>query len=68
MMERDLLFQREHVNLLLKYNPQERYKYLLENSPIRISRISVTHLAQYLGISRETLSRMRAKVYKTEIM
>ncbi|MFN3997197.1 Crp/Fnr family transcriptional regulator [Algoriphagus sp.] len=39
----------------------ERYLHILENEPALIQRIPLTYLASYLGISRETLSRLRAK-------
>jgi len=37
----------------------ERYHYLLENEPELVLRVSNTDLASYLGISRETVSRIR---------
>lgn len=58
----------EHITILMKFNPEERYKYLIENKPDLVKRISVTHLAQFLDMSRETLSRMRAKVIDHTIM
>jgi CRP-like cAMP-binding protein len=58
----------EHITILMKFNPEERYKYLIANKPELVKRISVTHLAQFLDMSRETLSRMRAKVYDHTIM
>ncbi|MBK6355051.1 MAG: hypothetical protein IPF46_17090 [Saprospiraceae bacterium] len=63
-----MLNYKEHVNLLMKSNPEERYRYLLDTNPDLVKRISVTHLAQYLGISRETLSRIRAKISVSSIL
>lgn len=63
-----MLNHKEHVNLLMKSNPEERYRYLLDTNPDLVKRISVTHLAQYLGISRETLSRIRAKISVSSIL
>ena len=40
---------------------EQRYKNLLKNQPEAIHRISLGHIASYLGISRETLSRIRKK-------
>ena len=62
MLQQLLHLHKDHLNLLMKYSPEERYKYVLQNQPELVSRVSVTHMAQYLGLSRETLSRMRAKV------
>ena len=59
---------REHVTILMKFSPEERYKYLLTNKPELVQRISVTHLAQFLDISRETLSRMRARLAEQNIL
>ena len=56
------------MNMLMKPGPEERYKFLLQTEPELVNRVSVTHLAQYLGISRETLSRMRAKVAEGSIL
>ena len=38
---------------------KSRYKYLLEHHPRFINDISLTHLASYLGITKESLSRIR---------
>ncbi len=58
----------EHTAILMKYSPEERYKYMLEHKAALVQRLSVTHLAQYLDMSRETLSRMRAKVFEISIL
>ena len=41
---------------------QEKYESLLKNQKKLVQRIPIQHLASYLGISRETLSRVRSKV------
>jgi CRP-like cAMP-binding protein len=43
-------------------NATERYQLLLKNYPKIIQTIPLTHIASYLGISLETLSRLRAKL------
>jgi CRP-like cAMP-binding protein len=40
-------------------SPTDRYQFLIEHKPQYLQRISVLHLASYLGISRETLTRIR---------
>jgi hypothetical protein len=40
----------------------ERYKLLLEKQPHFVQQIPLTYLASYLGVSLETLSRIRAKI------
>ena len=42
--------------------PEQRYSFLLENKPHYLQRIPLTHLASYLGMSRETLTRIRKKI------
>ena len=39
----------------------ERYQQLLTQSPHLLERVSLGHIASYLGISQETLSRIRGK-------
>lgn len=40
----------------------DRYLYIVEHKPEYLQRIPLTYLASYLGISRETLSRIRKQV------
>lgn len=46
-----------HIHLK---SARERFKALLEHEPEVFQRVSLTHIASFLGISRETLSRLRA--------
>ena len=66
LIEQLLIVQEEHSNLFKIYSPTERYQYLLTKQPEILQRISLSQLASYLGIARETLSRIR-KV-KTKIL
>lgn len=47
---------------LRQHTAEERYKSLLKSDPELVKRVSVTVLASYLGMSRETLSRVRARI------
>lgn len=40
----------------------QRYLLLLEQAPHLLQHVQLTHIASYLGISLETLSRIRAKI------
>jgi hypothetical protein len=40
----------------------ERYALLLKDQPHFVQQIPLTYLASYLGVSLETLSRIRAKI------
>lgn len=58
---RMLLAAEEHSGLFKIYTPTERYRYIEEHRPELLRRIPLSQLASYLGIARETLSRIRAK-------
>lgn len=59
-----LSYYKEHMKLVMIKTPQERYDYLLSKNVDLIQRVSVTHLSQFLGLTRETVSRLRGK-FKT---
>lgn len=48
----------QRILLLLHKNPQERYNRLFQLQPLLLQRLPKTLLASYLGVSRETLSRL----------
>ena len=54
--------EQEHSNSFKLLSPEERYHFLLENNSQYLQRIPLIHLASYLGISRETLTRIRKKI------
>jgi len=47
---------------ILAHNAEERYKHLLEKHPELVREIPVKYLASYLGIQKQSLSRIRAKI------
>lgn len=49
----------EHYSILTLKTPIERYKYILKNRKELVNNLSITDLAKYLHLSRETLSRVR---------
>lgn len=49
----------ERSFLLQTHSAEQRYHWLLHNSPEALQRISLGHIASYLGITQETLSRIR---------
>lgn len=59
LLEQLLIAQEEHTNLFKIYSPAERYQYLQANVPELLQRVSLSQLASYLGVARETLSRIR---------
>ncbi len=49
------------ANALRMLSAKERYDLLLQTQPHLLQRVALGHIASYLGISRETLSRIRKK-------
>lgn len=60
---RILFATEEHYNMMMMNSPADRYRYIVENRPELLQRISLSHLASYIGITRETLSRIRSNKY-----
>ena len=54
-----LMRQETHAHLFRLSSPAKRYRYIAESNAALLQRVSLTNLASYLGISRETLSRIR---------
>ncbi|MGM9476444.1 Crp/Fnr family transcriptional regulator [Pedobacter sp. GSP4] len=52
----------QRILSLLTTSPKERFEQLAQQYPKLMQRVSKTILAAYLGISRETLSRLSAKM------
>jgi CRP-like cAMP-binding protein len=55
------LFIEERLYQLQFMTSQKRYKALQKTVPEIFQKVSLTDIASYLGISRETLSRIRSK-------
>jgi CRP-like cAMP-binding protein len=51
----------QHSNLFKIYSPTERYWYIEKNTPQLLQRVSLSQIASYLGVTRKTLTRIRAK-------
>ncbi|MGV9013843.1 MAG: Crp/Fnr family transcriptional regulator [Flavobacteriales bacterium] len=61
VLEQILLEQEEHSNTFKLCSPTERYHALLAGRPEMLRRVPLTQIASYLGIARETLSRIRGR-------
>jgi len=61
-LENDYGEQQEYIAKFITLNPEERYKNLLETRPDLIQRIPQYHLASYLGVKPESLSRIRKRI------
>ena len=63
--ERVLTRETDRVESLLFENAEERYLNFIAKNKELTNRISLTHLASYLGIERQSLSRIRSKIAKS---
>ena len=61
-MEQMMGAQQKSIAKYIVLNPKERYLLLLKERPTLINRIPQYHIASYLGIKAETLSRIRRKL------
>jgi CRP-like cAMP-binding protein len=62
MAERTLIEYEKHLFMILNQPAEFRYKNLLDNHPKYIREIPLQYIASYLGITQETLSRIRRLV------
>lgn len=63
-MENDFGEQQEALAKFITSSPEERYKNLLETRPDLVQRVPQYHLASYLGVKPESLSRIRKRLTK----
>ncbi|QCW99431.1 Crp/Fnr family transcriptional regulator [Aggregatimonas sangjinii] len=61
MLEHIVTQQRKLTSVIKTLSPKEQYEYIENNRPELLQMVSLSHLASYLGLARETLSRIRAK-------
>lgn len=61
LLESLLIKEQDHANFFKLYSPEDRYAYLLEHEPRILARVSLSRLASYMGITRESLSRIRSR-------
>ncbi|HWZ14206.1 MAG TPA: Crp/Fnr family transcriptional regulator [Mucilaginibacter sp.] len=61
LMAHLLVASEEQGHFFKLYTPTERYRYIEKNNPRLLQRVSLSQMASYLGVTRETLSRIRAK-------
>ncbi|MCW3124264.1 MAG: Crp/Fnr family transcriptional regulator [Flavipsychrobacter sp.] len=52
----------ERLYLLRKHTAEERYLYFRERYPTLLQRVPLKYIASYLGLTLETLSRIRNKI------
>lgn len=57
-----LILSQERMDSILFETAQQRYERLLLEQPELIQKVPLSYIASFLGITQETLSRMRAAV------
>jgi CRP-like cAMP-binding protein len=62
--ERYFVKSEERLQLLRKQSAEERYHYFAEAYPELLLKMPLKYIASYLGITNETLSRIRNKIRK----
>lgn len=62
LTEKECLRLSERASSLSFETALEKYKNLLKYQPEIIQRVSIQHIASYIGVSRETLSRIRSQI------
>ncbi|MFK7946441.1 MAG: Crp/Fnr family transcriptional regulator [Saprospiraceae bacterium] len=61
ILYKEIIYLEKRIYDLQFVSSHERYKRLLKEAPDILQRISLTDIASYLGVSRETLSRIRGQ-------
>jgi len=56
----------EKTAMYMASTPEERYKNLLNDRPELLDRVPQYHLASYLGVKPESLSRIRKRIAQTK--
>ena len=52
----------DYIELINCKSPSERYQILIDSNPAIFNKVPLGYIASYLGITQETLSRLRKKV------
>lgn len=65
LLEKYLIAKEERIISFITESPEERYTSLIKKSPELILNIPLQHIASYLGVKPETLSRIRARLNST---
>ena len=66
VVESKLKIQQERLESLLYKNAEQRYVDFANQFPHLLNRISISHLCSYLGVERQTITRIRKKLSKSK--
>lgn len=62
IMEHYYILSEEHAYAMKMKTARERYEQLLQSDPQIFQRVPLKHIASYLGMKPETLSRIRSRI------
>ena len=62
LMEEELIIYQDIIASFVAFNPEQRYLNFLKKHPKLLQRIPQYYIATYLGVTPETLSRIRRRV------
>ena len=68
LMEDELIIYQRMLASFITMNAEQRYQELMERQPDLLQRIPLYHLASYLGVNPETLSRIRKRIADRRII
>lgn len=63
--EREFVIEESHNKSMRVLSAADRYKHILENDGELLQRVPLAHLASYIQVTPETLSRIRNKITRT---
>jgi len=63
--EREFIIEESHNRSMRDLSALNRYKHIMNNESHLLQRVPLNHLASYLQVTPETLSRIRSKIMRT---
>jgi len=67
IITRDCDMSRERLFMMLSLQAEDRYREFIRSFPKLHDRIPIYMIASYLGVSRETLTRIRSSMFDAEV-
>ena len=61
LLEKTYLYNHWRIETLLRLDAKQRYEYMLKNNKQHVQRLSNKNLSSFLGITQESLSRVKGK-------